>query len=157
MGKDSKSGDFCAILSVFWRPKHRFLYVYTDMKRRPNGNIVDRIFELNEVYQYDAFAFETNGFQAVLADTLVTKSAETHVNLPLVMVNHTKPKKVRIRRLGTYLEHRFIKFRDQSADSMAHIKQLKMYPIGDHDDGPDCLEMVIFEINEFNMARNRVA
>jgi predicted phage terminase large subunit-like protein len=149
VGKDAKRGDYCPILTVYWKRGHKQLYVYTDMKRRPNGEIIDRILDLHVLHNYDQFVFEDNGFQAVLADSLVTKMAERGMNIPLTTITHTKPKDIRIQRLGVYLEHAFFRFEGKNKEATMGIKQLKMYPNADHDDFPDCLEMLLWLINEY--------
>lgn len=149
LGKDAKKGDYCSILTAYWKKGHKYIYVYSDMKRRPAGEICDRILELNRLHEYDNFGFEINGFQSVLADSLMEKMAEQHAILPTTLVNHTKPKDLRIERLAVYLEHGFIKYRRGEKDGALGIKQLKMWPNGDHDDFPDALEMLLFLINEY--------
>lgn len=150
LGKDAKKGDFCVILTAYWKKGHRNVYIYSDRRRRPAGEIIDRILELNSVHRYDNFAFEINGFQSVLADILVEKMGSDHNVVPLTLINHTKDKNLRIERLAPYLEFGFLKWRRGDKDGMSGIKDLKMWPNADHDDYPDCLEMLIFLINEFN-------
>ena len=149
VGRDAKRGDYTCILTVYWKRGHKNLYVYADMKRRPAGELCERILELNALHRYDQFAFEINGYQSVLADTLVGKMAERQAILPLTLIEHTQNKHLRIQRLGVYLENSFFRF-DRGKESLLGIKQLKMYPNGDHDDFPDCLEMVLFLISEFS-------
>jgi predicted phage terminase large subunit-like protein len=52
-------------------------------------------------------------------------------------------KLVRIRRLSPYLAARRLRFKRHSPGTQLLVEQLKMFPVGDHDDGPDALEMAI--------------
>ncbi len=51
-------------------------------------------------------------------------------------------KTVRIRRLSTLLSQRRIRFRANSEGATIAVQQLRDFPNGDHDDGPDAVEMV---------------
>jgi len=50
---------------------------------------------------------------------------------------------VRIRRLGPYLAQRKLRFKSRSPGTALLIQQMKDFPVGDHDDGPDALEMAL--------------
>ena len=52
-------------------------------------------------------------------------------------------KQVRIRRLGPYLSSSRIRFKANSPGTRLLVEQLGTFPIGDHDDGPDALEMAV--------------
>lgn len=55
---------------------------------------------------------------------------------------HNQIKKiVRIRRLTPYLAKRQIRFKGGSRGARLLVEQLRDFPNGDHDDGPDALEM----------------
>ena len=49
----------------------------------------------------------------------------------------------RIRRLGPYLSSRRIRFKSDSPGTRVLVEQLQMFPVADHDDGPDALEMAL--------------
>ena len=52
-------------------------------------------------------------------------------------------KQVRIRRLGPYLAQRRLRFKAGSPATALLVEQLREFPVGAHDDGPDALEMAI--------------
>jgi predicted phage terminase large subunit-like protein len=52
-------------------------------------------------------------------------------------------KEVRIRRLGPYLAARRMRFKAGTSGTRLLVEQLREFPAGDHDDGPDALEMAI--------------
>ena len=55
---------------------------------------------------------------------------------------NTKNKAVRVRRLGIYLGRSRIRFRATPGTRML-VEQLREFPLGDFDDGPDALELAI--------------
>jgi predicted phage terminase large subunit-like protein len=61
---------------------------------------------------------------------------------PVAIENHTA-KQIRIRRLGPYLSSRRLRFKSDSPGTRLLVEQLQEFPIGDHDDGPDALEMAL--------------
>ena len=63
--------------------------------------------------------------------------------LPLVELDNQVNKQVRIRRLGTYLSQRQLRFKSRSAGTALLVQQLQDFPVGDHDDGPDALEQAL--------------
>jgi predicted phage terminase large subunit-like protein len=52
-------------------------------------------------------------------------------------------KLVRIRGLTPYLARGRIRFKGGSAGTQLLVEQLRDFPLADHDDGPDALEMAI--------------
>jgi predicted phage terminase large subunit-like protein len=52
-------------------------------------------------------------------------------------------KTVRIRTLNTYIAQRKLRFKNRSPGTERLVNQLRDFPNGDHDDGPDALEMAI--------------
>jgi len=65
------------------------------------------------------------------------------VHLPIYGLNNQTNKQVRIRRLGTYLAQRKLRFKSHSPGTALLVEQLRDFPVGDHDDGPDALEMAL--------------
>ena len=61
--------------------------------------------------------------------------------MPIYGVNNTTNKLVRIRRLGPALAQKRLRFKARSPGTMLLVQQLRDFPAGDHDDGPDALEM----------------
>jgi hypothetical protein len=57
------------------------------------------------------------------------------------MENFTN-KRVRIRRLSSLLSQKRIRFLRGSEGSQLAVQQTRDFPNGDHDDGPDVIEMV---------------
>jgi predicted phage terminase large subunit-like protein len=149
-GRDgAKAGDYCAIVIIYWKPGVKNLFVYSVVERMPNGVIASTIFDLHALHRFDSICFEDNGFQVYLADAIKKEADERKVRLPITTLTHTAPKPQRIARLGVLFENDFFKFKARNAGNIKVIKQSKMYPIGDFDDGPDALEMCHWQIQEF--------
>jgi predicted phage terminase large subunit-like protein len=66
------------------------------------------------------------------------------VHLPIYGINNMTNKQVRIRRLGTYLAQRQLRFKNRSPGTALLVQQMMDFPVGDHDDGPDALEMALW-------------
>ena len=61
--------------------------------------------------------------------------------MPIYAFDNHVPKIVRIRRLTSLLAQGRIKFKADSPGARLLVEQLRDFPNGDHDDGPDALEM----------------
>ena len=87
---------------------------------------------------------EANQFQELLAGELEAEFRRQGLldARPWGIENHVG-KMVRIRRLGPYLASRRLRFKAGSPGTQMLVDQLKMFPVGDHDDGPDALEMAV--------------
>ena len=57
-------------------------------------------------------------------------------------------KQSRIRTLGALFSAKRIRFRI-TPDTRLLVEQLKQFPLGDHDDGPDALEMAVRLAGEY--------
>ena len=69
-------------------------------------------------------------------------------------IHNTVNKQVRIRRLGPYLSQRRLRFLSGSAGTRLLVDQLRDFPAGAHDDGPDALEMALRLAEEVCYGRN---
>ena len=57
------------------------------------------------------------------------------------MMTDGVPKLARIRRLSQYVINRELRFKADSPGCRLLVDQLMDFPLADHDDGPDALEM----------------
>lgn len=119
------------------------LYVDADIQRRDVTRIVEDGFTLAAQFQPDMFIVETNQFQELLASEFSRQAVERGTLLPLFGFNNTLKKQIRIRRLGPYLQLGRIRFRADSPGVEVLLKQLRQFPHGKHDDGPDAFDMAI--------------
>jgi predicted phage terminase large subunit-like protein len=65
------------------------------------------------------------------------------IRYPVYHVNTKLNKEVKIRGLGTYISHRDLRFKADSASNRLLVEQLMDFPLAEHDDGPDALAMAI--------------
>lgn len=142
-GSDARRGDYSAYVMLAV-DRQGVLYVEADMARRPTPQIVADGVELYRRFQPDAFGVEANQFQELLAGEL---EAEFERQGLLAVrpwpIENRVGKLVRIRRLSPYLATRRVRFKANSPQTQMLVEQLKMFPVGDHDDGPDALEMAL--------------
>jgi predicted phage terminase large subunit-like protein len=142
-GSDAKRGDYSAYV-VLGIGEQNVLYVEADLARRATPQMVADGVELVRQFRPDAFGVESNQFQHLLGDHFVAefqKQQMPHVH-PWLIDNDVN-KQVRIRRLGPLLAGKRLRFKANSPSTKLLVEQLKEFPIGDHDDGPDALEMAL--------------
>lgn len=141
-GKDSRKGDYSAIVAIGVR--HGKIYVDSSIRRRPVSQIVLDGIAIQNLYGALGVGVESNQFQELLGPefTRVNTECGGAMPLPLYMIPNMVNKELRIGRLGPYLMRRELAFRD-TPDNRLLIEQLKEFPNGEHDDGPDALEMAI--------------
>jgi predicted phage terminase large subunit-like protein len=99
--------------------------------------------ELVQQFRPEGFAIETKQFQELLIAEFQRISQQRKVLLPIQTLDNQVKKQVRIRRLGTYLAQRKLRFKARSGGTALLVEQLKDFPVGEHDDGPDALEMAL--------------
>ena len=103
---------------------------------------VDAI-EHQRQFKPDGFGIEINQFQELLKTEIERKSRETGIQLPLWGIDNRVNKLVRIRRLGPHLASGNLRFKAASPGTALLVQQLREFPNGEHDDGPDALEMAL--------------
>lgn len=142
-GTDSRHGDYSAFV-MLGVDQRGMIYIEADLARRPTPVMVADGVRLYRAFQPDVFGVETNQFQELLAGEI---TAEFRVQglprvVPAAITNHTN-KQMRIRRLGPYLSQRRLRFHKGSASTQLLVDQLRDFPLGTYDDGPDALEMAL--------------
>jgi predicted phage terminase large subunit-like protein len=142
-GRDARRGDFSAIVRL-GVDRQGLLYVEADLARRPTPQIVAEGVEHVRQFRPDAFAVEANQYQELLGAAFEEEFARQGLlgARPRLLENHVN-KQVRIRRLGPYLASRRLRFRSGSPSTRLLVEQLRTFPLGDHDDRPDALEMAL--------------
>jgi predicted phage terminase large subunit-like protein len=98
---------------------------------------------------------EANQFQELLCGEFAAEFARKGMGhiVPAAIHNHAS-KMVRIRRLGPYLSQHRLRFFARSASTRLLVDQLRDFPAGAHDDGPDALEMALRLAEEVWHGRN---
>lgn len=148
-GADARQGDDSAIV-MLGVDADGVLHVEGDLARRPTPQMVADSVEHYLRFRPDAFGVEANQWQQLLAAEFVGEFQRRGVlgATPCEIHNYTN-KAMRIRRLGPYLAQRRIRFRRGCASTERLVDQLRDFPIGTHDDGPDAFEMALRLAEEF--------
>lgn len=141
-GVDSKFGDYSAFV-LLMVTADGMLYVDADLAVRHTDEMVDTALEIQRSFESDCFGVESNQFQHLLAEQLERRSRQRGILLPLYTINNQVNKRVRIRRLTPYLAQQRVRFKGDSPGARLLVEQLRDFPHGDHDDGPDALEMAL--------------
>jgi predicted phage terminase large subunit-like protein len=140
-GRDAKHGDYSAWVG-YGRDANGIEYVEADLKRRNTEKILADGVEHARSFRPDAIAVETNTFQELLIAPMRQAFLAAGIDMPpIIPFENTAPKPVRIRRLGPPLHQRRMRFKARSPGTALLVQQLRDFSVGDHDDGPDALEM----------------
>lgn len=143
-GKDAKHGDYSAYALV-GLDVHANYWVEADLDRRTVTQMVaDGIRHLRS-WKPISFAVEVNGFQELLGPEFIRQARATKTAIPLFGIHNYIAKVVRIRSLGPLLAQGRMRFRKTPGTKLL-VQQLKQFPTGEHDDGPDALEMAVRSI-----------
>jgi predicted phage terminase large subunit-like protein len=141
MGKRRHRGDYTAIITLVQDRKTKTMYVIdADIARRKPDETIDRVIALARVYRYNHFAFEANQFQEVFADQLRARVRTAAISFYPKSVTNTAHKQTRIESLEPLIASGQLRF---SRRHQLLLEQLRQFPLGAHDDGPDALEMAV--------------
>lgn len=141
-GREDRRGDYSAYVQL-GVDRQGVLYVEADLARRPTPQMIEEGVELCRTFQPDAFGVESNQFQELLGDDFAEAFRGQGLPVRVWTLENRVNKRVRIRRLGPYLSRREVRFKQGSPSTALLVNQLRDFPIGDHDDGPDALEMAL--------------
>jgi predicted phage terminase large subunit-like protein len=147
-GRDARRGDYSAYVMLGIDPRG-LVYVEADLARRPTPQMVAEGVALYRRFRPHGFGLEANQFQELLAGEFEQEFRRQglHGVRPWLLENQVS-KLVRIRRLSPLLAAGRLRFKSHSPSTQLLINQLKDFPVGDHDDGPDALEMALRLANE---------
>lgn len=136
----TEHSDYSAIIKL--GKLNDICYVEADIVRRDATRIAEDYCDHYLQFKPQAAGVESNGFQELMKGELDREAAKRKVpEIPLWMVYNHLSKKVRIRSLTPFLKQKRFKFKANSPGTKLLIDQLREFPSGDHDDGPDALEM----------------
>lgn len=142
-GADSRRGDYSAF-AMLGVDRRGVLHVEADLARRSAAQIVADGVALYRRFQPHVFGVEANQFQELLGAELAAEFRRQGVLAPNAqLIDNRVNKLVRIRRLGPYFSARRLKLKSGSPGTLLLADQLRDFPVGDHDDGPDALEMAV--------------
>ncbi len=142
-GSDSQRGDYSAFISLAVDRKG-ILYVQADMARRPTPQMAADGVEIHRQFQPHIFGVEANQFQELLGPEFESEFRRQGIlGVHPWLIHNDANKRVRIRRLGPLLAARRIRLKADCPSTKLLLHQLQEFPIADHDDGPDALEMAL--------------
>jgi predicted phage terminase large subunit-like protein len=138
-GKDSKAGDPSAIVrfGVTWQGVE---YVEADIRLRTVDVICGDAAAHVKDFRPDGVYLEPVAFQELMAAPLRAALRQAGVEATIHLDVDNTAKEVRIRRLTEALCQRKMRFQARSPGTQTLVQQMKVFPNGDHDDGPDALE-----------------
>lgn len=140
LGKNGKGRDPSAILiGGYDRLNAKMDVVEASIRKRLPDIIISDTIALQREYRCLLWFIESVQFQEFLRTTMMTEAAKAGVGISAVPVIPVADKNLRIERLQPPVKAGLIRF---NADHTTLIDQLQQWPNGDHDDGPDCLDML---------------
>jgi predicted phage terminase large subunit-like protein len=142
LGAKPDSGDYSAIVALGWCDG--LLWVEADLARRPPHVLIADVLQMADRWKPHAVGIEAVAFQQVLIGELVR---QRRVPWPVYGIKAEGAKSLRIRRLGPAITRREIRIADTQGGRLLY-RQLRDWPMSDHDDGPDALEMALRLIME---------
>ena len=142
-GRDAGRGDYSAYV-LLGIDKAGVAHVEADMERRETPRMVADGAALCKRFRPHVFGVEANQFQELLCGEIASEFGRQGIGhvVPAAIHNHVS-KLVRIRRLGPWLSQRRLRFLRASPSTQKLVDQLRDFPVGAHDDGPDALEMAL--------------
>lgn len=143
-GTGARAGDYFA--TVYGGLLRGTIWVDAVLDRnRDASNIVAKCVEwcFDGDHPTDALGLEANAFQDLLAPEFDRQCSERNLPpLPIHLIHNTAKKELRISRWGPYLNRKKIRIRNTTGGRLL-LEQLKDFPMGDHDDGPDAGEIML--------------
>lgn len=146
-GKRDKSGDYSALVwggvdpsGVLWVDADLDQSRTVEPSQASGGrSIVEDILAAHRDWRPGGWLIETNGFQEWVARRAVDIAAQRRITLPVYAICNKDPKVGRIRTLTPYLAQRRLRVRNSRGGRLL-VQQLRDFPVGEHDDGPDALK-----------------
>lgn len=140
LGRQNRARDPSAILVGGYDRETGILdVVEARIARRLPDKIIEDVIALQARYGCLRWAVETVQFQAFFADELIKRGAARRIPVPVVPVTPGTDKALRIESLQPYVASGVIRVH---ASQTVLVDQLRHWPMADHDDGPDALEML---------------
>lgn len=137
LGKER--GDFTALVVVGRDPKTGIVYeVDARIERTVPHKAIREMIEMQRRWRCVRWAIEDTAFQEFFRVVLVKESLLAGVPVPAVGVKNRAAKDIRIESLAPHIENGSLLL---CRSHVLLVDQLQYYPMADHDDGPDALEM----------------
>lgn len=144
--KPGRQSDFAAQLAGL-KDRVGRLFVHHDwLERISPTRQIERIFDADEIYDFQKFGVEINLFRNLMMPNIAAERKRREEKLKRTIkvdfyeIENTENKQKRIFTLEPKVTHGWILF--NRSLSQTFMRQLESFPHGDHDDGPDALEML---------------
>ncbi len=143
LGKAGRNHDDTAIVTIVKDTKTKVMYVIeADIRRLKPDAIIESIIARRRIWKYTSFIMEENQYQEFLGNELRRRASAGGVPMTVKRVVNTADKLGRVQSLQPYVHTGMVKF---SRRQHALLDQLREFPHGARDDGPDALEMAVRE------------
>jgi predicted phage terminase large subunit-like protein len=140
LGKNNKNRDPSAIIiGGYDKEEDIFDVVEASIRRRLPDIIIDNAIAMQRQYNCQLWYVEAVQFQELLRTDLMKAAAKAGLAMPCIPIIPITDKNLRIERLQPPVNAGLIRF---NIGQKILIDQLQQWPDADHDDGPDCLEML---------------
>ncbi|WP_321362610.1 phage terminase large subunit [uncultured Celeribacter sp.] len=140
LGKKKKGRDPSAILiGGYDRINARMDVVEASIRKRLPDIIISDTIELQREYRALLWFVEAVQFQEFFRTSLMKEAAKSGVGISGIPIIPQGDKDLRIERLQPPMKAGLIRL---NSTQTTLIDQLQQWPNGDHDDGPDCLDML---------------
>lgn len=146
LGKNKRS-DTSSIINLALDTRTGYMYVAdASVEKRKPDVIIDDVIEMSRRLKRDyvkgffKFGVETVQFQYFFKEVMAQKSAETGEYIPIEEIQSIANKMLRIESLQPVIKNKYLKF---NREHKTLIQQLKEFPMGRNDDGPDALQMAV--------------
>ncbi|TSD86011.1 hypothetical protein FFK22_024645 [Mycobacterium sp. KBS0706] len=140
LGKQNRGRDPSALLVGGMNRETGILdVVEAKIARRLPDKIIEDVIALQRDYRCLVWGVEAVQFQEFFRTELVRRSAQRGVPVPAMPILTKSDKALRIESLQPHVANGLIRFHPGQT---VLLDQLRHFPKGDHDDGPDCLEML---------------
>lgn len=134
-------GDYSAIVVLAKDPDTKTMFVVlADIRRRQPHEIVSDIATYQTRFNCEKFGYEANGFQRALIAQIEEEGKKRGIRIPLQPITHSKDKVSRIQSLAPWIRNGTIQFHQEHR---LLLEQLRDFPYGKFDDGPDALEVAV--------------
>ncbi|MCP2041769.1 putative phage terminase large subunit-like protein [Neisseria sp. HSC-16F19] len=140
LGKAGAGRDPSALLVGGFNRKTGVLdVVEASIRKRLPDRIIEDVIALQRQYRCLLWGIETVQFQEFLKTELVKRGAAAGVPIPARGIKPNSDKALRIESLQPHMANGLIRLHPGQSTL---IRQLRHFPMADHDDGPDALHML---------------
>ena len=141
-GEFTNRGDYSAIILVARDRRDGWIYIIeSDIARRTPADTVSAIIAYCKLYKVKKFGVEANYFQSIMVQDLEKRvKKEGLYQTEIIPIKNTLNKRERIQSMHPLIKGGTIIF---NRLHQTLLDQLRYFPKGKYDDGPDALQMAV--------------